>query len=132
MASETTPKTKLPLSHRFRGLDWRLILGSVIQMFRQNQRMYLLVARPAKSQDWLILEKCRKEIFLCVRAEWAVRSGLHEEKFPYSEEYVVRLYALVKDSDGKLVAEWEKECATRKPTPAKPNAEGSGHVDVDG
>lgn len=116
---------------KFENLDWKYLIGAVIEIFRANQRMYLLCTRPAKSREWVLFSELRHTIWACVRAEWAVRTGSPELLFPYSEDYVVHLYAIVKEKDGAELKLWENECATRKPEKKKPKSEGTKHGVVD-
>lgn len=115
------------LAEKFAGLHWKYLIGAVIEIFRANQRMYLLCTRSAKSREWVLFSELRKTIWQCVRAEWAVRCGLPELLFPYSEDYVVHLYAIVKAKDGAELTQWETECATRKPETKKSRPKRAEH-----
>lgn len=118
---------KTSAAEKFEHLHHKYLIGAVIEIFRANQRMYLLCTRPAKSREWVLFSELRKTLWDCVKDEWAARTGVPALLFPYSEDYVVHLYAIVKEKDGAELKLWETECATRKPEKKKPRSQGAEH-----
>ncbi len=82
------------LSGSLKHLDWRHIAAAVLDVFRENEANEKkdTAATKARADTWSICSQHRRRIHDRARCLWMRDTGLGEEWWPYSEDYVARLY----------------------------------------
>ena len=91
---------------------WKPVVTAVIKVFRHNQSMVLLGEPMARWRGWVLIDEQRQMLYRLVAGTWAELTKRKDYMFPYSVDCVAELYARIKEMDGQLLVQWEKECGT--------------------
>lgn len=94
---------------RFKYLDGRHVVAAVFYVYLDNCVFEGLSKRSANSQAWTLLDELRKDLHDRVRTRWTAISGKDRDWFPYSVEYVCRLYVWIQSLDDEKLAAWLDE-----------------------
>ena len=85
-------KKRLRLEQTLKYLSWDHIAGAVLDVFAENRAQEKLSHFSADSESWARYSEQRQDVWRRTRAAWCTRTGKDFTWFPYSEDYVARLY----------------------------------------
>lgn len=100
---------------RFKYLDRRHVVSAVFYVYLDTCVFEGLSKRKANSQSWLLLDELRKDLHDRTRTRWAAVAGKDRDWFPYSAEYVCRLYAWIQSLEDDALDAWLAELGLEDP-----------------
>lgn len=102
------PKPKLLPTLKY--LNYVFIAAAVMEVFRYNQNTGEVIQKfDASSDAWVVHSDMRKDLFLRTREAWCRLANKDFTWFPYSEDYVARLYMRFRKRNPDQLKAWEKE-----------------------
>lgn len=86
--------TKESVVKHFAYLDWRHMLGAVLDVFHENQHNdeQERSEYKASADTWCFSDDLRRDIHQRARRYWCNRTGMDVTYFPMSVDFVSRLY----------------------------------------
>lgn len=91
-------------------LNYAYIAAAVLEVFRYNQTTGEVIQKFDASADvWAIHSDMRKDLFTRTREAWCRLAGKDFTWFPYSEDYVAKLYMRFRKRNPAELKAWEKE-----------------------
>ena len=91
-------------------LNYAFIAAAVMEVFRYNQKLAEPIQKFDASADvWAIHSDMRRDIWTRTREAWCKLAGKDFTWFPYSEDYVAKLYMRFRKRNPDELKAWEKE-----------------------
>lgn len=91
-------------------LNYAYIAAAVLEVFRYNQKVAEPVQKFEASADvWAIHSDLRRDIYTRAKEAWCRLAKKDFTWFPYSEDYVAKLYMRFRKRNPSQLRAWEKE-----------------------
>jgi len=90
-------------------LEHRLIASAVMEVFRYNQKFKPIAGFTASADSWAIHSDMRADIYKRAKEAWCRLANKDFTCFPYSEDYVAKLYMRYRKRNPEQLAAWEAE-----------------------
>lgn len=112
--------TKLSLPTLFQSLTWWPIALSTLEVYQENEKLKPFAGFAANASDWVTIDSMRRDIWERTRGAWCRKLNRPFSTFPYSIDYVARLYQILRTSSDAARTDWEKQChAASRQAPTK-------------
>lgn len=90
-------------------LSHRLIASAVLSVFRANQKFTPIAGFTASADGWANNSVMRADVYARARTAWCKLADKDFTYFPYSEDYVAKLYMRFRKRNPEQLSAWEKE-----------------------
>lgn len=91
-------------------LNYAFIAAAVLEVFRYNQNVAEPIQKFDASADvWAINSEMRRDIFTRAKEAWCRLAKKDFTWFPYSEDYVAKLYMRFRKRNPAELKQWESE-----------------------
>lgn len=102
---------KRTLSRSLQYLDWRHIARALFAILAENKKWAKISGMPPDDDDWHWAPEFRADLLCRAKNHWCHATGRSRGFFPYSEDFVARLYARLSKLSAAKRKEYKKEMA---------------------